>query len=324
MDGGVDPWADDADPWSEGAARGVQRMKPSQPGGQANSDPWMPYCGAAPSSGPTSALDNRSLQTPPLRVWSRSLANHHESGGGANSAPRPAAAGGGPAQDPWANGSDPWAAGREGRAERGPGAVGSVEEAIAKYGMDEFASKQLRSLPPSEADHILSSVNPSVRNPSAFITVAVNNAVKRVSGTASVSASSVGSVEEAIAKFGLDEPASKQLRELPRPEADQILSSLNPSVRNPASYIAVAVQNATKRIATARQVTSTQLGSGSRSHTADIAAGAGHNSVGSIREQRAKPVRGSDSLELHLAGLPDLPHWHVEMNGKPQQTFYSM
>jgi len=89
--------------------------------------------------------------------------------------------------DPWVEGGDPWAAGArdEHHVARGrptSSTVGSVNEAISKFDFDATTCRLLCTLPDQEVDKILCSVNSSVRNPAAYITVAVQNAAKRVAG----------------------------------------------------------------------------------------------------------------------------------------------
>lgn len=255
----LDPWSDGADPWAPVALKNCAERRDGQAqqhrwGARGNAvepsipkdkglDPWdePQQCGAKDKS---AEPENKGATLGP---W---LKQGHVEVAGASLAG---------ALDPWVEGNDPWqSASRDGRV--GDVRVGSVEEAIAKFGLDKTISEQMRALPQRESDNILVSLNASVRNPKAFVSVAVQNAVKRlVSGTASSSASvsaasggvsidCVGSVEEAIERFGLDRTVSEQFRSLPQHECDSILSSLKSSVRNPKAFLSVAVQNAVKRV----------------------------------------------------------------------------
>lgn len=256
----LDPWSDGLDPWAPVAPKKFAERNDGQAGQQR--------LGASGNAVEPPAPKDKGLEPwdQPQQWGAKGISAEPEPMGGTLEirlkqvhvvepwAPLDGAL------DPWVEGKDPWqSASREGRV--GDVRVGSVEEAIARFALDKTVSEQLRALPQRESDNILVSLNASVRNPKAFVSVAVQNAVRRLaSGTASgasafVSAASggvsidcVGSVDEAVERFGLDRTVSEQFRSLPQRECDSILSSLKPSVRNPKAFLSVAVQNAVKRV----------------------------------------------------------------------------
>lgn len=118
-------------------------------------------------------------------------------------------------------------------------APGALLSASVRQRLDAGALQALAELDSSEADAIalrLEHAGPNVRNPSAYVHRAVNNARRRV-----------GVAVAAAAQHQLDASALAALSELPPEAAQAILDELGSKgagVRNPSAYVVKAVGNA--------------------------------------------------------------------------------
>merc|ERR1711972_977508 len=116
-----------------------------------------------------------------------------------------------------------------------------LEASIESLGLDDKASQRLRSLEPMDAIALLDSMDDKVRNPSAFITKAVND---RAHGKVDVESKRWNQITAFAEDLGLDERAQQVLTELPATEAYRVLDNLKEkgsSVRNPSAFVIGAV-----------------------------------------------------------------------------------
>lgn len=131
--------------------------------------------------------------------------------------------------------------------------VQNSEELEARIGLlqlDEKAGDRLRSLEPMDAIAILESMDAAadVRNPSAFITKAVNDRLHgKVDprwGQVDVKDQRWDQVSALVEELGLDERASRVLKELPAAEAYRVCNNLREkadTITNPSAYVLGAV-----------------------------------------------------------------------------------
>lgn len=97
--------------------------------------------------------------------------------------------------------------------------------ALSGLDLDERCTAALRELPRATQESILLSVEPTVRNPSAFVWARVKSA----------KAQSVDPI--ALSGLALDDRCVAALRALPVATQESILRSLEPDVRNPSAYV---------------------------------------------------------------------------------------
>jgi len=141
-----------------------------------------------------------------------------------------------------------------------PSAFGptSLSEAVS-HRLDAGALRALAELEMSEADAIaqrLEQAGATVRNPSAYVHRAVNNARRRSVGAAPPYGAPAGGMGGyggaggAAAAGLLDQNALSALQELPQEQAASILDELaskGAGVRNPSAYVVKAVGNARRQ-----------------------------------------------------------------------------
>ena len=141
-----------------------------------------------------------------------------------------------------------------------PSAFGptSLSEAVS-HRLDAGALRALAELETSEADAIaqrLEQAGATVRNPSAYVHRAVNNARRRSVGAAPPYGApqggmgGYGGAGGAAAAGLLDQNALSALQELPQEQAASILDELaskGAGVRNPSAYVVKAVGNARRQ-----------------------------------------------------------------------------
>merc|ERR1712232_1305335 len=102
------------------------------------------------------------------------------------------------------------------------------------------------SLEPIDAAMILNSMDGGVRNPSAFITRAVND---RLNGKIDLETMRWSHISSMAEEIGLDERAENVLKELPATEAYRVLDNLKgkgAGVNNPSAYVLGAVSGIQK------------------------------------------------------------------------------
>ncbi len=135
-----------------------------------------------------------------------------------------------------------------------PSAFGptSLSEAVS-HRLDAGALRALAELETAEADAIaqrLEQAGATVRNPSAYVHRAVNNARRR--GTQAPPYGQPGGAYGGGAAAGqLDQNALSALQELPQEQATSILDELaskGAGVRNPSAYVVKAVGNARRQL----------------------------------------------------------------------------
>lgn len=105
---------------------------------------------------------------------------------------------------------------------------------MTRLGLDENASRHIQQFPPDQALHMLEQVGEGVRNPSAFVTKMCQRALQPLVDQVP---SDSERVEAAIREIGLDDSASRVLRELPAEQALNMIEQVDKSVRNPSAFI---------------------------------------------------------------------------------------
>eukprot|EP00932_Pfiesteria_piscicida_P007867 SRR837773.18089.p1 GENE.SRR837773.18089~~SRR837773.18089.p1 ORF type:complete len:333 (-),score=66.84 SRR837773.18089:253-1215(-) len=113
-------------------------------------------------------------------------------------------------------------------------AAAQLEEEIARLNLDSNAARLLGQFPPEQAlDLIYTQVKDNIRNPSAFLAAACQRLLDTNRGHASQN----DQLEDTIRELGLDESASRILRELPIEQAFYMVDQIDINVRNPSAFI---------------------------------------------------------------------------------------
>lgn len=131
---------------------------------------------------------------------------------------------------------------------RAPPPVGPatlVEAAIERLGLDDNATRAIKMFPPEQALNLLDQVGEGVRNPSAFVTTMCNRTMQE-GPTARPPPTEFERLEAAINDMGLDESATRVLRELPPDAALNMLSQVDNGVRNPSAFVMSLAHRAMK------------------------------------------------------------------------------
>jgi len=126
-----------------------------------------------------------------------------------------------------------------------------IEEAISTLGLDDRAADALRAMAPDAATELLDSIGPNLKNPSAYITKAVNDRAHGKGKFRGAPISQKGEngkghssrLQDHIRELQLDDRAADVLTSMPTSQALELIDSMPGNVRNASAYITKAVND---------------------------------------------------------------------------------